>query len=349
MNNNLPFSEKYRPRKLSDLIIDKIIYNKINSIIHNKNVPNIIFTGKSGVGKTSTIHCIARGIYPKNEYDESILELNASDDRGIKSVHETIINFCKKKVFFKEGYAQHKLLMLDEADNITPKAQRLINSIMEKYPTTKFAFTCNNSSDIIESIQSRCVIIRFTKPPIDHFLNRIKYICEAEHINYDDNSLCYLFEICQKDLRQTINMLELTYYTYNKITVDNINKICDIPSQSILEQLYKYVINKDAKNVCILIDKFHNDGYYSLDVLLHFIQFIKNIKLEKPKKFTHKTMDEELLELEQENNKDLKNNSVVDEEEKRINLINILSNYSYIMSKSSTNYIQLTCAILSCI
>ena len=158
MNNNLPFSEKYRPRKVSDLILDKIISTKINNIIEHKDIPNIIFTGKSGVGKTSTIHCIARAIYPR-EYHESIIELNASDDRGIKSVHETIINFCKRKVDFKPGFAQHKLLILDEADNITPKAQRLINSIMEKFPTTRFAFTCNNSSDIIESIQSRCIII----------------------------------------------------------------------------------------------------------------------------------------------------------------------------------------------
>jgi len=94
--NNLPFSEKYRPRKLEDLILDPIIYTKIKSIIANKDIPNIIFTGKSGVGKTSTIHCIARAIYPR-EYHESIVELNASDDRGIKSVHETIINFCKRK------------------------------------------------------------------------------------------------------------------------------------------------------------------------------------------------------------------------------------------------------------
>ena len=95
MNNNLPLSEKYRPRKLSDLIIDPIIYNKINNIIENKDIPNIIFTGKSGVGKTSTIHCIARAIYSREDTMESIVELNASDDRGIKSVHDTIINFCK--------------------------------------------------------------------------------------------------------------------------------------------------------------------------------------------------------------------------------------------------------------
>ena len=345
-NKTLPFSEKYRPRKLSELIIDPIIFNKINSIINNKDVPNIIFTGKSGVGKTSTTHCIAKAIYPKNEYQESILELNASDDRGIKSVHETIINFCKKKVYFKEGYAQHKLLILDEADNITHKAQRLINSIMEKYPTTRFAFTCNNSADIIESIQSRCVIIRFSKPPITDFINRINKICADEFIEYDADSLDYLFEICQKDLRQTLNMLELTYHTYDKITKENINKICDIPSQTILEELYNFVINQDVKNICILVNKFQIDGYYSLDVLLHFIQYIKNIKINKPKPNKIKTMEEELIELEL----GIKEITIkCDPEETQMNLINILSNHSYIMSKSSTSYIQLTNALLSCI
>ena len=316
MNNNLPFSEKYRPRKVPDLILDPIISKKINNIIENKDIPNIIFTGKSGVGKTSTIHCIARAIYPR-EYHDSIIELNASDDRGIKSVHETIINFCKRKIDYKPGFAQHKLLILDEADNITPKAQRLINSIMEKFPTTRFAFTCNNSSDIIESIQSRCIIIRFTKPPIPDFISRIKSICEIENVKYDDSGLHYLFEICQKDLRQTLNMLELTYRTFNKITIDNINKICDIPSQEVLNKLLEYITNKDVKSVCQMISQFQIQGYYSLDVLLHFIQYIKNSKTIK--------------------------------EEQRIELINILSNSSYIMSKSSTNYIQLTGALLSCI
>ncbi len=314
--NNLPFSEKYRPRKVDDLILDKIISTKIKSIIENKDIPNIIFTGKSGVGKTSTIHCIARAIYPR-EYHESIIELNASDDRGIKSVHETIINFCKRKVEFKEGFAQHKLLILDEADNITPKAQRLINSIMEKFPTTRFAFTCNNSSDIIESIQSRCIIIRFTKPPVQDFVSRIITICQNEEIKFDETALNYMFEVCQKDLRQTLNMLELTYRTYNFISIDNINKICDIPSQHILNKLLQDIINKDVKQVCKTIYNFQNQGYYSLDVLLHFIQYIKN-------------------------SQDIN-------EDQRIQLINILSNSSYIMSKSSTNYIQLTGALLSCI
>jgi len=316
MTDNLPFSEKYRPKKISDLILDNIISNKINNIVANKDIPNIIFTGKSGIGKTSTIHAIARQIYPR-EYHDSIIELNASDDRGIKSVHDTIINFCKRKVEFKEGYAQHKLLILDEADNITPKAQRLINSIMEKYPTTRFAFTCNNSSAVIESIQSRCIIIRFTKPPIEKFIERIKLICSKESIEFEQDALEYLFEICQKDLRKTLNMLELVYSSEGKITIPNILKISDIPSQETLSNLLNYIINKDIVNTCKIVNEFQSQGYYSLDVMLHFIQYIKN----------HKNINEDI----------------------RINLINVLAKKSYIMSKTSANYLQLTGAILNCI
>jgi replication factor C subunit 2/4 len=316
MTDNLPFSEKYRPKKINDLILDNIISTKINNIVANKDVPNIIFTGKSGIGKTSSIHAIARQIYPR-EYHDSIIELNASDDRGIKSVHDTIINFCKRKVEFKEGYAQHKLLILDEADNITPKAQRLINSIMEKYPTTRFAFTCNNSSAVIESIQSRCIIIRFTKPPIEKFIERIKLICAKESIEFEYNALEYLFDICQKDLRKTLNMLELVFRSEGKITIPNILKISDIPSQETLNNLLNYIINKDIINTCKIVNEFQSQGYYSLDVMLHFIQYIKN----------HKNINEDI----------------------RINLINILAKKSYIMSKTSANYLQLTGAILNCI
>lgn len=314
--NNLPFSEKYRPRKIEDLILDPIIHTKINSIITNKSIPNIIFTGKSGVGKTSTIHCIARSIFPR-EYHDAIIELNASDDRGIKSVHDTIINFCKRKIDYKEGCVQHKLLILDEADNITPKAQRLINSIMEKYPNTRFAFTCNNSSDIIESIQSRCIIICFTKPPIDKFISRIEVICNKENIKYEIDALHYLFEICQKDLRKTINMLELVFRFSGSITIDNIIKISDIPSHDLLQNLLTNIINKDIIKTCTLINDFQIKGFYSLDVLLHFIKYIKNCKNIN--------------------------------EDKRVYLLDILSNQAYIMSKSSTNYLHLTGALLSCI
>src|ERR1700744_3148564 len=165
-----PWIEKYRPKSIYDLILDKKMFDKIKKIIDDKDMPNIIIMGVPGIGKTTTIKCIARGLFGKFVND-AVLELNASDDRGIKAVQETIMNFCKKKLDLNEDdngdqckiipkikkYADHKIIILDEADNMTIKAQSQINNLMEKYhKTTRFAFTCNISEDIIESIQSRC-------------------------------------------------------------------------------------------------------------------------------------------------------------------------------------------------
>ena len=139
-------------------------------------------------------------------------------------------------------------------------------------------------------------------------------------------------------------MLELTFHTYDKVTIEYINKICDIPSQQSLQELYDSINNKNVKTICTLVSRFQIDGYYSLDVLLHFIQFIKNIKINKSK-LKVKTMEEELYELDHPD--EYKDDD--DIEEHIMKLINILSNYAYVMSKSSNSYIQLTCALLTCI
>jgi replication factor C subunit 2/4 len=315
-NNLLPFSEKYRPRVVDDLVLDDVIMSILRDIIEKKDIPNIILTGTSGIGKTSTINIIASSIYKKYINDMTI-ELNASDERGIKSVNEIIKNFCKKKVDFENSSLTHKLIILDEADNITPKAQRLINLTMEKYPNTRFAFTCNDSSKIIEAIQSRCVILRFPKPPLIKYLQKIKYICNLENINYDINALEYLYDKNNRDLRQTINMLELINNAVDYVNIPNINVVCNIPSQDNFIILYNSIIHKNIKNILITINKFKNDGYFSLDILLYFIQFIKNYDSD-------------------DINEDIKNNFIA-----------ILSDKAFSMSKSSGNYIDLSSAFLS--
>lgn len=318
----LPFSDKYRPRKNDELILNNIIRNKINHIIENKNITNLIFTGKSGQGKTSTIHYIVKKIYHKNDYQTAILELNASDDRGIKSVNEVIQNFCKKKIYYKEGYAQHKTLILDEADNLTSKAQKSINLLMEQYPDTKFVFTCNYSQAIIEPIQSRCTKILFNNNLTEQIITRIKYICEKENIKYDnDNTLNYLIEISNHDIRKIINNLELVTMYISKFDIDkqiiniqNINNIIDIPSQHILENILNAVINKNYTDIFTNINEFKTQGYYALDIILHFIKYIE------------------------------KNNTITNN--LRNSYLNILCKQAFIISKTRTNYIQLTSAFL---
>ena len=247
MSKRIPFIEKYKPKKYEDLIIDKIIHTKIASIIEAKDVPHLILTGRSGIGKTCTIHTIIRAIYARETISSAVLELNAGDDRGIHAIQDKIINFCKHTVDFVDNYMQKKIVILDEADSINSKAQRIINLLMEKYSNTKFIFICNNSTDIIESIQSRCVIIRYSKPPVDKVVERLELICNNEKIKYEKTALKLLYDVSHKDIRQTINLLELLYFVKDGITIENIELYCDIPSHTIFSELLNYIIKKDVR------------------------------------------------------------------------------------------------------
>lgn len=324
MKKNIPFIEKYKPRSIDDLIVDQIIKTKINSIISSKEIPNMILTGKHGIGKTSTVHRIIKTIYHKKNIQDAIIELNSSDERGIKVIQEKILFFCKTKVHYVEGYAQHKLVILDEADSIAEKSQKSLKSIMEMFPDTKFVFICNTSTDIIESIQSRCVIIRFSKPPLDRVLEKLELICNNENIKYEKNALKLLFDYSDRDIRQTFNMLEKIYYSSDddekSITMDNINELCDIPPQLIMKDILECIIKRDIRGIFNNLETLKNDGYYSQDILLHFIQYLQNyIDSLQP---THALYD--IL----------------------MNIINNLAYSAYTMSKTTPSYLKLCASII---
>jgi len=144
-----PWVEKYRPTISEDILLDPFIKEKIDNILKEKSIPNMILTGEPGTGKTSTVICLAKQIYNTN-INEYVLELNASDDRGLLIINNTIIPFCKKKI----DTNFHKLVILDEADSITNKAQNLLSNIIAEYrKNTRFVFICNDCSQITESIQ----------------------------------------------------------------------------------------------------------------------------------------------------------------------------------------------------
>ena len=278
-----PWIEKYRPFKLEDIILYENTQKKIKKIIEDKEMTNLILPGVPGIGKTTTIKCIARALYGKYA-DEAVLELNASDDRGIKAVQEKIVNFCKKKMDLNDRggnidgkkYSEHKLIFLDEADNMTNKAQRLINNLMEKYnKTTRFAFTCNSSSDIIEGIQSRCIILRFYRLRKDQVVFRLEKICELENIIMDKKGLDVIADIADGDLRSAINSLQLVYRSCNTISVENIYKVCSKPQPKIIKSIIEDCIKKDfieAKNKIFDLKKV---GYSESDIILGIIHLLK--------------------------------------------------------------------------
>lgn len=266
----LPWIEKYRPNKLKDLLLDDIIYTKINKIIKQKFIPNLLLVGPPGTGKTSTILCVTNTIFNEIEKKNNILELNASDDRGLLMINTKIIPFCKKK-----GYNDRdKIIILDEADNITQKAQYLLSNLINDYShNTKFIFICNNYNNIIEAIQSKCFVINYNNINIKNLYYKTEEICKKENIKYNEESIKYLIMKSNYNIREIINNIECIYYSYNIVNKINIDKLLKISLNTYINDIIINTKNKKFKKVINITKKIINDGY----LLNNFLILFKNI------------------------------------------------------------------------
>lgn len=278
--DQLPWIEKYRPRHIDELMLSDCLKHKMEQFVIEKNIPNLIFTGPSGIGKTSTIRCLARALFGPYA-PQMVLELNASDDRGIKSMQECIISFCKAKSPIKQKdcnkYASFKLIILDEADNMVERSQPQINSIMEQFKNVvRFSFTCNSSSNIIEAIQSRCLILRYSRLPNDLIITKINDISKIEKIKYNNDALVQICLLSRGDMRTALNMLQLIHYNKDKITVEHVNELCDFPQQVIIKKLFNFVLQKKLRDGFSVLYELKNNGYSGSDITLGMIYTLKS-------------------------------------------------------------------------
>lgn len=199
------WAEKYRPQSLSEMVNQKEIVERLESFVKTKNIPHCIFAGPPGTGKTTAALCLARNLYGAG-YREHLMELNASDERGINVVRKTVKTFARMRSI---GEIPFKIMILDEADNMTRDAQQALRRTMERFTgTCRFILIANYSGKIIEPIQSRCAPFRFTylsREDHDIYLRRI---IEKENVKMSDDGLDAIFEVCGGDLRKTTNTLQ---------------------------------------------------------------------------------------------------------------------------------------------
>ena len=206
---NLMWSEKYRPKKLSQVVDQKEIIKGISNLIKSPDIPHMLFAGPAGVGKTTTALCIAMELLGE-EWRKNTLELNASDERGIKMVRERVKEFAASiKLAGDREFGRPKIIILDEADEMTSEAQTALRRIIEdSAKTTRFVIICNYLSQIIEPIQSRCVVFRFTRLPKEYVIDHLKMICEQQKLKYEEKALAQIFEATGGDLRHSINIMQ---------------------------------------------------------------------------------------------------------------------------------------------
>lgn len=273
--------EKYRPQKIEDILVDNNIKVEINKIINEKNIPNMILTGTPGIGKTTTLLCIAKKLYGKY-FEDAVLELNASDERGIKLINNGDLNaFCTQKLPYSKkesiNYAQHKLIIFDEADNMTEKALPIISILMDKFfMTTRFVFTCNTSSKIIESIQSRCKIIRYVRLDTKQITLRLEEILNLENIKFDKKAVKEISQLSGGDMRHAINLLQLVSDRFNNVTIDNINILCETPPNNIISDILTNIKKNDIKKTLKTLFELKDSGYSVNDIFIGFFNYLKS-------------------------------------------------------------------------
>ncbi|CAK4495131.1 unnamed protein product [Aphanomyces euteiches] len=263
--DNWPWVEKYRPSSLNDLIAHADIVSTLNRLIDAQKLPHLLFYGPPGTGKTSMILAAARRLYGNN-YASMVLELNASDDRGINVVRDQIKEFAGTKKLFSSGI---KLIILDEADAMTNDAQFALRRVIEKYTkNARFCLICNYVSKIIPALQSRCTRFRFSPLAEHQVKDRVEHIAKAENVNMTPDGFQAVLRLGGGDMRRILNILQATNMAHDVVNEANVYLCTGNPLPADITAMCNWLWTEsfeDCVRQCLELQKLK--GYATMDLL----------------------------------------------------------------------------------
>ena len=276
-SSNVMWVEKYRPQKISEIVNQKETIGSISSMLKNQSeLPHLLFSGSAGVGKTSAALCLSREILGEHWKDYT-LELNASDERGINMVRERVKKFSRFAGLDTE--IPFKIIILDEADEMTADAQTALRRIIEDTAKIcRFILIANNLSKIIEPIQSRCVVFKFTKISDKEIISQLKSIGKKEKIKSDEKGLQTICDYTDGDLRHAINILQAAASSGN-VTEPTVKSIVGLTKTKDVQDVLKFALDgkiSDARNKMIELIKVY--GMSESDFLKYINRAVFNSK-----------------------------------------------------------------------
>jgi replication factor C small subunit len=279
---DLPWTEKYRPYSLDSVIGQKLIVDRMKAFVKNGSFPNMIFAGSAGIGKTTCAIALAKDLY-KGHLEGALLELNASDARGIDVIRGAVKEFAKT---ISIAGVPIKIIFLDEADALTPDAQHALRRTMEKFSAeTRFILSANYASKIIEPIQSRCVVFRFKPLTEDDMKEYIRRIATGEGLEIDDKVVEALIYVADGDLRKLTNVLQSAALQNKKVTESAVYDVASRARPKEIISMLKYALDgtfpKARDELDILMLK---HGLSAEDILTQCYREAQNLNIEEQKK-----------------------------------------------------------------
>jgi replication factor C small subunit len=271
--------EKYRPTKLSEIVNQTEIIGSLEALIKDPtDMPHLLFSGSAGVGKTTTALCLSRQILGEYAKDYT-LELNASDERGIEMVRQKVKKFSR---FAGMVDIPFKIIILDEADEMTSAAQTALRRIIEDTAKIcRFILIANNVSKIIEPIQSRCATFKFTSVPEEDVITRLEEIAKKEKVKTDKKGLKEIYEYTEGDLRHAINLMQATA-SLGGITEENVKTSAGLTKTSDVDEVLKIALSgkvPEAREKMIELIKVY--GMSESDFLKYFNSAVFKSKHDK--------------------------------------------------------------------
>jgi len=275
--------EKYRPRTLDEVVNQKEIVSRLKNFVEKESLPHLIFAGPAGIGKTTSAYALARDLFKRNFSADVIKELNASDERGIDVIRTTIKNFAHQKTISGVPF---KILILDESDNMTSAAQQALRRTMEKFTKNcRFILICNYSSKIIEPIQSRCAVFRFSPLTDQDVIKRIKYIATRENVKILKDGIDALLYVSEGDLRKAVNTLQAATSIAEEISAEAIYKITGKAQPEQVRKMIEMAINgeflKARQELKNLLTTY---GLSGIDIVKQIHREIYNLNIDEMKK-----------------------------------------------------------------
>ncbi|OHT06505.1 putative replication factor C subunit 5 [Tritrichomonas foetus] len=264
-NSNLPWVERFRPQTLGDIISHDSARSTIEKLIEKNCLPHLLFYGPPGTGKTTTAHAIATKLYGKQQ-QQMVLELNASDDRGINIIRDQVKRFASTRMIFGNG---HKLIILDESDAMTNVAQAALRRIMEKYSSNvRFIMICNYPEKLIPALRSRCTEFRFPPLPSEDAKLYLEKVAQETELNYVDSGLDALLQLGQGDLRRCLNLMQTTAMATNLINEVNVYQCAGYPEPEQIKEMLTVLLNQPLESAVASLSQLRIEkGLSLLDIV----------------------------------------------------------------------------------